>query len=375
VSAPLRVAFDATFLLSPRTGIGTFAWAVLDRMAAMADIEVTAYAVALRQRDVIAAAVPARVRVPWRTEVLSPLHTRAAWKRSDLPPIEWVTGGVDVVHSPNYVVPPTRRAAQVVSVHDLTFLHHPELATTDTRRYPPLLRRACARGAFVHADSRFIADEIIDAFDWPADRVIVVPLAIDPVAETPDGAGAVLAEGDRYLLAVGTVEPRKNLPRLIAAFDRVADDDPDLRLVLAGAQGWGADAVSGAIVVARHSSRIVRLGWVADDERAALLRGAAALAYPSVYEGFGLPPLEAMSVGTPVVAGAAGALLETCGGAAELVDPHDVDAIEAGLRAVVFDDDHAEELVRRGRANVERFSWDRCTDELLDLYRLAIAGR
>src|SRR5690606_14378669 len=116
------------------------------------------------------------------------------------------------------------------------------------------------------------------------------------------------AGGDRYVLAIGTVEPRKNLPRLVAAWQRAADEDPELRLVIAGGDGWGAAQLSGALVTARHTDRIVRLGRVTRSEHAALVRGATVLAYPSLYEGFGIPPLEAMSVGTPVIASTAGAL-------------------------------------------------------------------
>lgn len=372
---PLRLAFDATFVLSPRTGVGTFAWAVLERLAADPTIDVTAFAVAWRRSADVVREVPAGVRVPRRTDVLSPRHARAAWKRLGGPPIELVTGPVDVVHSPNYVVPPALRAATVVTVHDLTFVRFPELCTDDTRRFPALIQAAVDRGAWVHTVSRWVADEVVDTFHVDPERVVVVPNATDPLPAGTAEAGRRLAGGDRYVLALGTVEPRKNLARLVAAFERVADDDRDLRLVIAGAEGWGADELRGACTVARHADRIVRLGWVDAEQRAALLRGATVLAYPSLYEGFGIPPLEAMAAGTPVVAGRAGALPETCGDAAVLVDPLDVDALAAALDEVVHDEGTAAELVARGRANLARFSWDRSAAELTALYRRAAAAR
>ena len=369
----MRVAFDATFALSPRTGVGTFADQVLTRLARRPDTDVVAYAVAWRQHRAVAEALPPGVEVAARCDLLSPRHTRALWKRSDFPPIEAVTGAVDVVHSPNYVVAPARRAAMVVTVHDLTFVRYPELCTDDTRGFPPLIQRAIDRGAWVHAVSSSVAAEIVEDFAVDPDRVVVIPNATDPVPAADPGLGHRLAGTERYVLALGTVEPRKNLARLVGAWDRLADDDPELGLVVAGAEGWGAAELHGALAVARHPERIVRLGWVSVDQRAALLRGAAVLAYPSLYEGFGIPPLEAMSVGTPVVAGRAGALPETCGDAAVLVDPHDVEALAGALDAVLGDDDLAEDLRRRGLERVAEFSWDDTTDRLVALYERAVA--
>lgn len=374
-SRPLRLAFDATFALSPLTGIGTYAAEVLARFATDPALDVTAYAVAWRQHRQVAAHLPAGVRVARRTDVLSPLHARAAWKRWDVPPIEAITGRVDVVHGPNYVVPPARWAAEVVSVHDLTFLHYPQMSTTETLKYPALLRRAVDRGAWIHVDTDAIGAEVIDVFGAPAERVVTVPLAFSTIPEADPADGRALAGVDRYVLALGTVEPRKNLPRLVAAWSRLADDDPDLGLVIAGTEGWGAQELDGALTVARHADRIARLGWVDAQHRAALLRGAAVLAYPSVYEGFGIPPLEAMSVGTPVVASTDGAVRETCGDGAELVDPHDVDALADALGRVTSDAALADDLRQRGHRRVAAFSWDRTASGLLELYRRAAAGR
>lgn len=368
---PLRVAFDATYVLSPRTGVGVYADAILTRLAADPAIDVVAYAVAWRHRDRVLPHLPAGVRVPPLTDLLSPRHARAFWKRWAFPPIEWVTGAVDVVHSPNFVVPPTRSAAAVVTVHDLTFVNHAELCNDDTRSYPPLIAAAVRRGAWIHTVSRFVADEVVEAFDVDPDRVVVVPNATDELPEAPPAEGHRLAGGDRYVLAIGTVEPRKNLPRLVAAWQRAADEDPELRLVIAGGDGWGAAQLSGALVTARHTDRIVRLGRVTRSEHAALVRGATVLAYPSLYEGFGIPPLEAMSVGTPVIASTAGALPETCADAARYVDPLDVEDIAAAISEVTTDEALATELVAKGYSRVADFSWNASAAGMIDLYRRA----
>jgi len=148
-----------------------------------------------------------------------------------------------------------------------------------------------------------------------------------------------------------------------------------LRLVIAGPDGWDADRLTDAIAAARHRDRIVRTGWVDDDQRAGLLAGASVFAYPSVYEGFGFPPLEAMAAGTPVVATAVGGVPDTVGDAALLVPAGDVEALTEAVRSVLADETLAATLVAKGDRNLERFSWDRTVDELVALYERAIAAR
>jgi glycosyltransferase involved in cell wall biosynthesis len=161
----------------------------------------------------------------------------------------------------------------------------------------------------------------------------------------------------------------------VRAFDELAADDPDLALVLAGPDGWGAEAVTAAIAAARHGARVTRLGWVADHDRQALLVGAAVVAYPSRYEGFGLPPLEALASGTPVVATRAGALPEVLVDAAEWADVGDAPALAAGLRRVLDDPVRAAAIVEAGEARLAAYSWDRTADRLVELYERAASAR
>jgi glycosyltransferase involved in cell wall biosynthesis len=288
-------------------------------------------------------------------------------------------GPLDVVHGPNFVVPPTRRAAPVVTVHDLTPWRFPELANRDTRQYPGLVARAVRRGAWIHVVSEWVAGEIAAEHPAAADRIVVVPNGVTPLPADRPGTGATrgrrLAGADRYVVALGTVEPRKDLPGLVRAFDEVVERDPDdpVRLVVAGQDGWGAEALTDEIRRARHPERIRRLGWVSDDDRAALLRGATVFAYPSRYEGFGLPPLEAMLAGVPVLTTTAGALPEVVGDAALLVPPLDHDALVAGLQDLLGDDDRRAALVAAGSTRATQFDWSRTADGLVDLYRRASA--
>jgi glycosyltransferase involved in cell wall biosynthesis len=308
-----------------------------------------------------------------------PLHW--LWGRWDLPPVEWFIGAADVVHGTNFVVPPTRRAASVVSVHDLTPLHHPELCNAATLAYPELIRRALHRGAWVHADSAFVAAEVVDAFGADSERVRVVSpgvpdLPMIDAARAEDALRRLLPPGtERYCLAVGTAEPRKDLSGLVRAFDTVAARHPDVSLVLAGPPGWGEQKLEAALAASRWPARIVRTGWVEARDLAVLLARAAVLAYPSLYEGFGFPPLQAMQAQVPVVATRAGSLPEVLGDGALMVEPGDPDALAAGLETCLSDGPAREALVAAGAAWSARFSWQHCGDGLEALYRDAAGAR
>jgi glycosyltransferase involved in cell wall biosynthesis len=307
-----------------------------------------------------------------------PLH--ALWGRWDTPRLEWFVGAVDVVHGTNFVVPPTRHAATVISVHDLTPLHYPELCDEATLAYPGLIRRALARGAWVHTDSAFVAGEVIDAFGIEPARVRVVHPGVPdlPTVAEPDVAvvlGRFLPPGvTRFCLAVGTAEPRKDLPGLVRAFGEVATRHGDLCLLLAGPPGWGEDTLAAAVAASPARDRIVRTGWVDARDLAALLSHASVLAYPSLYEGFGFPPLQAMRAGVPVVAARAGSLPEVLGNGALMVEAGDHDALVLALEASLVDDALRRRLVAAGTSWSSRYSWERCGAGLEALYRDAAGG-
>jgi glycosyltransferase involved in cell wall biosynthesis len=355
-----------------RTGVGAFAFHALEALSARSELELRAFALTWRGRGELTTLLPKGVRRMRRPMVARPL--RMAWQRMDAPVIERWTGRIDVVHGTNFVVPPSRRAARVVTVHDLTPVRFPELCTRATLAYPNLLRRAIARGAWVHTPSAFVAGEVVELLGAHPDKVVTVASGVPPVVAANPSAGRRLAGAERYILTVGTIEPRKDHAALVRAFDRVADRHDDVHLVVAGVDGWAFDTFGAEVQRARHRDRVVRLGYVDEVARSALLRGAAVFAFPSRYEGFGFPPLEAMEAGLPVVATAVGSLPEVLGDAALLVVPDDEEALAHGLERVLSDDALQTRLMKAGRNQVAAYSWKACAEGLANLYERAASS-
>ena len=365
--SPLRVAIDATPVIGERSGIGHATAHLLEGLAARDDIAVAGYAVTRTGRGALGGLLPAGVTAA--TSAMPARLTHRLWRVGGRPRIEHWTGPVDVVHATNYVAPPAH-APVVVSVHDLGFARHPELCRPESLAVEGTIRRSLDRGATVHVLSDAMAVEAREHFGLPAARVARVYLGVDVSGRHGDAArGRGLAGSERYVLAISTVEPRKNYPRLLAAFDAVASTDRELVLVIAGGDGWGVEAFDTALEHTAARDRVRRVGYVSDLDRADLLAGAHAFAFPSLYEGFGLPPLEAMAAGVPVMAARAGAIPEAVGDAALLADPLDVNDLAAALQRVCDDDTLRAELVARGRDRPARFTWTQSVEEFVALYR------
>ena len=259
----------------------------------------------------------------------------------------------DVLHCPTYRGPLGARLPLVVTVHDLAVLRHPETFNRWTRTYSPRFVPRVVRAARrIIAVSEFTRRELVELLDVPPEKIVVVPNGIDDEF-TRDGPSA---SGD-YVLAVGTLEPRKNLGRLVEAARRT---DVELRVV--GARGWGGVEVGG--------NGVRWLGEVDDAELARLYRGAVCLAYPSLYEGFGIPVLEAMACGAPVVTTRGSAMEEVADGAAVLVDAHDPAEIAAGIERAAADRD---QLIARGLERARAFRWEDIAAATARVYREAAA--
>jgi glycosyltransferase involved in cell wall biosynthesis len=362
----LRVAVDGTPLLGIRTGVGHTTAALLDALAAREELDLVVYAVTFRGRSKLAVMVPAGVRAA--TRPVPARLVRTLWQLAATPRIERWTGPVGVVHATNFVGPPAR-APVVVTVHDLTFVRRPDLADHSARGYGTLIRRALDRGAVVHTVSDYVAAGVREEFGLAPERVARIYPGLHARGSGDPEAGRRLAGAQRYALFIGQLGPRKNLPMLVRAFQRVADTDPDLRLVLAGPQGPDTENVERAVRAGPHGDRVLRTGYVSDRARLDLLAGSALFVFPSLDEGFGHPPLDAMAAGVPVVAAAAGAMPEVLGDAALLVDPTDVTALADGIEQLLHDDTLRATLVERGNRRWQRYTWDSTACELVALYR------
>jgi len=375
----LRVALDVLPLAGERTGVGRFCAGLAGALVGLDDVEVVGYAVARRARASTAAAA-GTLGLSTKTWPVPARLANAAWARVDLPPIEWLVGRTDVVHGTNFVTPPARGAGRVLTVHDLSAMRYPELCLPASLAYPYLAMRAIGRGAFVHVPSSFVRDEVIDLLGASPDRIRVVPHGVDEPGPLHPPAGSTTATRRQkrsrpYVLALGAVEPRKDLPTLVMAFAELAGSHADLDLVVAGPDGWGMPAFDAAVAASGVERRVVRVGYLSEDDRRSLLLGAELLAFASLYEGFGFPPLEAMAAGVPVVATAAGAVPEVVGDAAELVPPGDTAALAAALAKVMGDSGRRAQLVEAGQARASKFRWATSAASMVELYHDAASSR
>jgi glycosyltransferase involved in cell wall biosynthesis len=287
---------------------------------------------------------------------------------------------VAVHHGPHYTMPVRSAVPAVVTVHDCTYFDHPEWhERSKVLVFRRAIRVAARRAAELVCVSAVTAADL-ERCCSPAVPVSVIPHGVDHERFRPDepaggGDAAALASigiAPPYVAFVGTVEPRKDVPTLVAAYDRVAGDHPELRLVLAGGAGWGnaAAGVDRAIAASPHRDRILRIGYLPDDCLPALLRRAAAVAYPSLAEGFGLPALEALACGAPLVTTAGSAMAEVAGEAACLVPPADPAALAGALARVLAEPPEPGPGLERARA----YTWQACADAHVRAYQRA-AGR
>lgn len=363
----MRIGFDATPLLGAMTGVGTYAANLLAALAAgYPDDDLVATAFSLRGRGDLGAVVPEGVAVRARPYPARAL--RLAWGAADLPAVESLCGPVDVFHATNFVLPPTRRAAGVLTIHDLAYLSFPETVSRESLAYRELVPRGIARAAMVVTPSAAVAEQVQDAYRLPADRVAVTPLGVDAAwhRSAPPSGDWLAARGlpTEYLLAVGTLEPRKNLRRLVDAYRILsASDAATPPLVVAGGAGWG-DALDEAA-----RSHVHLTGRLELDELRTLVAGAAALVFPSLDEGFGLPPLEALACGVPVVANDLPVTREVLGDQALFCDATDPEALAAAVVQVLSAP--AGDVDSR-RARAASFTWARCAEATHTAYRRAL---
>ena len=355
----MRIVVDVSPLSHPRTGIGNYIRGSLAGIveAAAGRHELLAFApTSLRGPRAIGGALDG-IPVGRRLLPLPASHAlRTAWSRAGHPAVERLAGRLDAFVFSEWMYPAQRAGVRATVFHDLVPFWHPEWCTARTISMHTRKARNAARTCdVVFANSEATAADLVSLLGIDPDRIVHAPPGLAPGLSA---AGDAADLGGPAILGLGTIEPRKNLARLVEAWRLL---DGDLGLVLVGGEGWG-DRPDLA------DPRIRRLGYVPDGEIARLYRGAAVLVFPSLYEGFGMPVVEAMACGTPVVASADPSLDEACGTAAVRVDPLDSEAIAAGVREALA---RRDELVPLGLAHAARFSWARTGAAML----AALEGR
>lgn len=383
----MRIGMDGHPLMGQRTGIGRYQLNLLDHLIAdpAGAVEAIDLLVPLgwrshgRQRAELAAFVRNRFpsgHIRTRGIGMPSQLLQLLWRATSHPCVDGWLPGIEVFHGVNFWLPPLHRARGVITVHDLGFLALPELHTPAQRAIHGKLGRSLGRCARVIAVSENTRRDFLRHYSYPAERVRVIPLAADP-GFRPIQDPAVLAQARErfrlppsFILSVCTLEPRKNLIALVRAFHHALSRLPsDSKLVLAGGSSWGTDQLRATLRELRLDSRVILTGYLSDIDLVVLYNLASCFVYPSRYEGFGLPVLEAMACGTPVICSNASSLPEVTADAAVQVPPDDVVGLSESIRSFVNDRARRAEFAARGVTRAAQFSWSRTASETLAVYR------
>ena len=371
-----RVGFDYRPALANREGIGRYARELVRAFIGLgADAQLRLFASTLSASKFDAqelglggsCARTLRLRLPSRW--LRPMM-RASGRGAD----DWL-GGVDVFHhtQPNLLV--VRKAVQVSTIFDCIYLHREGwLDEGSAERMERAARAQVACSRLILVPTAFVAEDVIARLGARRDQVVVTELGCDHSARAAVAPTPRRPADPGFVLTVSRVDARKNHVRMLAAFEQLVAAGFPQRWIIAGPRGFGAGGFAAALERSSARERVEWREFVPEDELARLYAGADAFLFASLSEGFGLPPLEAMRHGVPVIAANTTSLPEVCGEAALLVDPLDVDAIAAALRRVLGEKELAAELVRMGFAQSARFTWRDCAQKTLAAYATAIAG-
>ena len=367
------IAIDYTPALTQGGGIGRYTRELIGALARLDDQTDYRLFAAGQAGDPPA---PPGPNFSWKQARLNSEWLARVWHRARLPlPIEWWTGPIDVLHAPDFTLPPTHKDTRtLLTVHDLSFVRAPETAAPSLRAYlNRVVPRSVRRADHVLADSEATRQDLIALYGTAPDKISVLYSGVDARFAPVEDSAVLRAVRTRYgigegafLFSVGTVQPRKNYGRLAEALHRL--DHPDLTLVIAGGKGWLDDALYRQIDALGLGDRVKFIGFANDEDLPALYSAAAAFVYPALYEGFGLPPLEAMACGAPVVTSNVSSLPEVAGEAALLIDPLDVDALAQALERVLTDDTLRREMIREGRAQAAHFTWKTAAQQLRQHY-------
>ena len=376
-----RIAIDYTAAVRQGGGIGRYTRGLVHALARMPLHDEFVLFVAGRGTDPDVQSPAFRTR----NIAIDERYTNILWHRAGLPfpRVDWFTGPLDIFHSPNFVLPPVGAARTVLTIHDLSFLRVPHCAEPSLRAYlSRVVPGAVSRADRVLADSFNTKEDVVDLLGVPASKVDVVPAGVegrfsplgnDPALETVRRKYA-LGDGP-FVLSVGTLEPRKNFSGLLEAYALMKQKHHlPHRLVIAGGRGWLYEGIFDTARRLQLGDDVVFAGFIDDADLPALYNLADLFAFPTLYEGFGLPVLEAMACGTPVVTANNSCMPELVGDAALTLDADDTESLAYAMAMVLHDEVLRESLVERGLLRAELFGWPAAAEKLLAAYDRLVEG-
>ena len=366
----MRIGIDARLVYYSQAGIGQY---ILHLVNSLAEIDrENEYVLLQSRKDETTILEQPNFR---RVSLWTPSHHRL--ERYALN-VELMRLGLDVLHSPDFIPPHRPSCRSVITVHDLAFLLYPHFLTKESARYYGHIDEAVRWTDHIIAVSQSTRRDTIQHLGVPEDKITVVHEAANPIFRPIDRQQARDQVRDRhgvdapFVLFVSTIEPRKNVPTLLRAIWQLVECYKEqVHLVLAGGKGWLFEDAFAVVDELDLDDRVHFVGRVTSEELLSLYNAAELLAHPAFYEGFGLPPLEAMACGLPVVVSNVASLPEVVGDAGLLIDPHDVDELTVAMWRMLNDPDLRQEMIGKGHRQAARFSWERAARETLEIYRLA----
>ena len=369
----MRICIDARLVFYHQAGIGQY---ILRLTQALAQINRDdAFVIFKSRKDKTPTIGQANFK---QQKLWTPSHHRLERLAMS---VELAPFALDVLHSPDFIPPAWTRCPSVITMHDLAFMLYPRLLTRDSARYYCQVDVAARQADHIIAVSESTKRDTIRLLGVPQSKITVIYEAAHPLfTPAPDDYAREFVRAhynlpQEYLLFVGTIEPRKNLPTLLRAFRRLRDDyKTETILAVAGARGWLVEEVDKVIAELNLGDAVKFLGAVRNEELVYLYNAAKLFILPSFYEGFGLPPIEAMACGTPVVVSNVSSLPEVVGDAGILVNPADVEALTVAMWRVLTDEKLRRELRDKGLKRAQVFSWERTARETLAVYHRVVHG-
>ena len=367
----MKVCIDIQSAIAQRAGVGRYTKMLVEHLGPLkAQDELDLFYFDFKRKgqpfDLSYASAKACTWIPGRI-------VQKVWKTIDYPPFNAFAGDADLYHFPNFIRPPLTKGKSIVTIHDVSFLRYPE--TMEPKNYAYMSRKikqTVEKADAIITDCEFVGDEIRDLLNVSPDKIFPICLGLKEQLEAPDRV-AVREGRERlgldkpYLLHVGTIEPRKNHVFLVEVFEKLSSFDGEL--IIAGMKGWKTEAIFKRIEDSPFRDRIRYIDYISDEDLPVLYAGAEAFVFPSLYEGFGFPPLEAMACGTLAVTSSAGSLKEVMGHGALVLDHFDAEEWAQEIDDILTNTARREAQTRAGVEHVRKFSWEKCAALTWDVYR------